>query len=295
MKKIGKALLFPPLPLILLLAALSGYGLWQVFSTGQETSFLAYGSYALSFYTLTVLCLYGILVLPKVLPRWKQRFHQVPFFHRYLTDRMFRAKCSLYLSLSLNLAHVGVQLVQWYGQRSWWFLVLGGYYSILSLMRFLLVGYVQKHTIGAELTAEWKCSRTCGWILLLVNLSLSGAVLMMLYQNRGYHYGEYTIYLIALYTFYAVIHAVVEIFKSRRRGSPILTTARSVSLSAALVSMLNLESAMLSQFGRDMDGGSKYLFIALTGAGISILILFLSGRLIVKATHEIRSVNYGTQ
>ena len=295
MKKMCKALLFPPPLLILPLTALSGYGLWMTFSTGQETSILAYGYYALSFYTLTVLCLYGILVLPKKLPGWKQRLHQIPFFHRYLTDRMFRSKYSLYLSLSLNLAHVGVQLVLWYGQRSWWFLVLGGYYSILSLMRFLLVGYVQKHTIGAELTSEWRRSRTCGRILLLVNLSLSGAVLMMLYQGRGYHYGEYTIYLIALYTFYAVIHAVVEIFKSRRRGSPVLTTARCVSLSAALVSMLNLESAMLGQFGGDMEDGTKYLFIALTGAGISILILSLSVRLIVKATHEIRRVNYGTQ
>lgn len=295
MKNVIHALLFPPLPLILFLTALSGYGLWQVFSTGQETSFLAYGSYAFSFYTLTVLCLYSILVLPKKLPLWKQRLHRVPFFHRYSTDRMFRAKCSLHLSLSLNLIHVAVQLFQWYGQRSWWFLVLGGYYSILSIMRFLLAGYVQKHTIGADLTAEWKRSRTCGWILLLVNLSLSGAVLMMLYQNRGYHYGQYTIYAIALYTFYAVIHAVVEIFKTRHQGSPVLATAKCVSLSAALVSLLNLESGMLSQFGADMSPAAHWLFIALTGAGISVVILLLSGNLILRAKREIGSANHGTQ
>lgn len=295
MKKFAKKLLFPPLPVILLLTAFCGWLLWKVFSSGQENTLWAYGSFALSFYTLLVLCLYCVLVLPKKIPFLKQRLHKNAFLHRYLTDRIFRARCSLYFSLSLNLAHVALQLFQWYVQRSWWFVMLAGYYSILSAMRFLLVNFVQRHTIGTDLPAEWKRSRACGWILLLVNLTLSAAVVMMAFQGEGYHHGEFTIYAIALYAFYAAIHALVETVKSRRRGSPVLTAARCVSLSAALVSMLNLESAMLEQFGGDMAEGTKQLFLLLTGAGISILILSLSGNLIIKATHEIRSANHGTQ
>lgn len=295
MKKFAKKLLFPPLPIILLLAAFCGCLLRKIFSSGEEHTYWAYGSFALSFYALLVLCLYCALVLPKKLPHWKQQLHRNTFLHRYLTDQLFRAGCSLYLSLSLNLAHVALQLFQWYTQRSWWFVVLAGYYSILSAMRFLLVNFVQRHTIGTDLVAEWKRSRACGWILLLVNLTLSAAVIMMAFQGKGYHHGEFTIYAIALYTFYAAIHAFAETLKSRRRGSPVLTAARCVSLSAALVSMLNLESAMLEQFGGDMTRGSKQLFLLLTGAGISLLILALSGSLIFKATHEIRSVTHGTQ
>lgn len=295
MKKLAKKLIFPPLPIILLLAAFCGWLLWKIFSTGEEHTLWAYGSFALSFYTLAVLCLYCALVLPKKLPLWKQRLHENAFLHRYLTDRIFRARCSLYLSLSLNLAHVALQIFQWYTQRSWWFVILAGYYTILSAMRFLLVNFVQRHTIGADLLAEWKRSRACGWILLLVNLTLSAAVVMMVFQGKGYHHGEFTIYAIALYTFYAAIHAFVETIKSRRRGSPVLTAARCVSLSAALVSMLNLESAMLEQFGGDMAQNTKQIFLLLTGAGLSILILALSGSLIFKATHEIRSANHGTQ
>ena len=295
MKKFAKRFLFPPLCLILLLTAFCGCLLWKIFSSGQEHTLWAYGSFALSFYTLTVLCLYCALVLPKKFPLWKQQLHKNPFLHRYLTDRLFRAKTSLYLSLSLNLAHVALQLFQWYTQRSWWFVILAGYYTILSAMRFLLVNFVQGHTIGADLVAEWKRSRACGRILLLVNLTLSAALGMMLFENRGYHYGEYSIYAIAFYTFYAAIHALAETLKSRRRGSPVLTAARCVSLSAALVSMLNLESAMLEQFGGDMAQGTRQLFLLLTGAGISLLILSLSGRLIFQATHEIRSANHGTQ
>lgn len=295
MKKFAKKLLFPPLPLILLLSAASGWWLWKVFSTGQDTSPFACCGYVLSFYTLTVLCLYAIFTLPGKLQQWNERIHRNPFLHRYLTVGQFRAGFSLYLSLCLNLAHACLQAFQWYHQKDRWFVILAGYYTILSVMRFLLAGYVRRHTIGADPTAEWKRGRICGWILLLVNLTLSAAVGMMLLKNRGYHYGAYSIYAIALYTFYAVIHALREIWKGRHLRSPVVTTGKVVSLSAALVSLLNLESGMLSQFGPDLSSFTKGLYILLTGIGVSVIILTLSGTLIARATKEIRSANHGTQ
>lgn len=295
MKKFAKKLLFPPLPLILLLSAASGWWLWKVFSTGQDTSLFACCGYVLSFYTLTVLCLYAIFTLPGKLPQWKTRIYRNPFLHRYLTDGQFRAGFSLYLSLCLNLTHACLQAFQWYHQKSWWFVILAGYYTILSVMRFLLAGYVRRHTIGADPTAEWKRSRVCGWILLLVNLTLSAAVGMMVFRGQSYHYGEIAIYAIALYTFYAVIHALREIWKGRHLRTPVVTTGKVVSLSAALVSLLNLESGMLNQFGQDLSSFARGLYILLTGIGVSVIILTLSGTLIARATKEIRSANHGTQ
>jgi len=85
----------------------------------------------------------------------------------------------------------------------------------------------------------------------------------------------------------------VDIVKYRKMGSPIMSTAKIVSLSAALVSMLNLETAMFAQFGREMSPESQRIFIILTGAGISITVIMLSVSLIVRATKEIRRENYG--
>ena len=130
--------------------------------------------------------------------------------------------------------------------------------------------------------------------LLLVNLSLSGAVLMILYQNRGYDYPGVLIYVMALYTFYSTAHAVVELVKYRSFASPVMSAAKSVSLSAALVSMLNLETAMFAQFGGDMAQKDQNLMIILTGAGISVTVIALSVSLIVRATKEIRREKYGT-
>ena len=153
--------------------------------------------------------------------------------------------------------------------------------------------YVHVQKIGTNMLGEWKRTRVCAYILLLINLSLSGAVLMILYQHRGYDYPGMMIYVMALYTFYALTMSIVDIVKYRKMGSPIMSTAKIVSLSAALVSMLNLETAMFAQFGGDMAPETQQIFIILTGAGISITVVTLSVILIVKATKEIRRENDG--
>ena len=292
-KKTGKKLLFPPVWLMLMLTVVSAVLLTVVFVKGWEQQVIAYFIYVLAFYTLTVVTLFCAMVLPKKYCRIKERIYANPLGNRYLTDKAFRTKVSLYLSLVISLLSVGINLWSWHFSRSWWFVVLAVYYVIMAVMRFLLVRYVRLNAIGASLLGEWRRSRICACILLLVNLSLSGAVLMVLYRNRGYDYPGIMIYVMALYTFYALTHAIVELVKYRALGSPVLSTAKIVSLSAALVSMLNLETAMFAQFGGEMAQKDQNLMIILTGAGISITVITLSVILIVRATKEIRRINDG--
>ncbi|MBQ7344595.1 MAG: hypothetical protein IJW45_00845 [Oscillospiraceae bacterium] len=287
-KKIGNKLLFPPIWLMALLTVVSAGLLITVFVKGWEETPIAYGAYVLSFYTLSVVTVFCVLVLPKQYEKIKKKIYDHPFGNRYMTDRAFRTKVSLYLSLGINLLYVGTNLWSWYLNRSWWFVVLAVYYVIMAMMRFLLVGYVRKNQIGSSVLGEWRRSRICAYILLLVNLSLSGAVLMILYQNRGSHYPGMMIYVMAMYTFYSTTHAIIDMVKYRKLGSPVMSTAKIVSLSAALVSMLNLETAMFAQFGAEMSVEHQRIFIILTGAGVSITVVTLSVLLIVKATKEIK-------
>ena len=292
-KKTAKKLLFPPVWLMVLLMITSVVLLTMVFVRGWEQQVIAYFVYVLSFYTLSVVTLYCVMVLPKQYGKIKQKIYENPFGNRYMTDRAFRTEVSLYLSLAISLLYVGINIWSWHFSHSWWFVVLAVYYVIMAVMRFLLVRYVRTKEIGTSILEEWKRSRICAYILLLVNLSLSGAVLMILYRNRGYDYPGMMIYVMALYTFYSTTHAIVDIVKYRKLGSPIMSTAKIVSLSAALVSMLNLETAMFAQFGADMAVEYQRIFIILTGAGVSATVVTLSVLLIVKATKEIRREKYG--
>ena len=292
-KKIGKKLLFPPIGLMVILVIVSAVALILVFVKGMEQSIPAYIVYVLAFYTLSVVTVFCAMVLPKQYSTIKQKIYNDPLGNRFLTDRVFRTNVSLSVSFVISMLYVGLNLWSWHMLKSYWFTVLAVYYSVMAVMRFLLVRYVRIQKIGTNILGEWKRSRICACILLLINLSLSGAVLMILYQQKGYEYPGIMIYVMALYTFYALTMSIVDIVKYRKMGSPVMSTAKIVSLSAALVSMLNLETAMFAQFGADMAPEHQRIFIILTGAGVSITVVTLSVILIVNANKEIRRIKDG--
>ena len=292
-KKLGKKLLFPPVWLMVIFVIISAVALTLIFVKGLEESIPAYIVYVLAFYTLSIVTIFCAMVLPKQYSTVKQKIYDNPLGNRYMTDRVFRTNISLSISFVISMLYVGINLWSWHMLGSYWFMVLAVYYVIMAVMRYLLVRYVRIQKIGTDILSEWKRSRICAYILLLINLSLSGAVLMILYQSKGYDYPGIMIYVMALYTFYSTIHAIVDIVKYHKLGSPVMSTAKIVGLSGALVSMLNLETAMFAQFGGDMSAENQRIFIILTGAGISITVVTLSVILIVRATKEIRRENYG--
>lgn len=289
-KKIGKKLLFPPIWSMIVLTVFSAIALAWVFMNGQEESPISYVIYVLAFYTLTVLCVFFSMVLPGRYRQIRQKIYDNPIGHKYMTDIVFRTHVSLYSSLGINILYVGVNILSFFLYRSMWFVVLAIYYSILAIMRFLLVRYVRKAGIGKDRLGELKRSRLCAMILLTVNFALSGAVLMILYQNKGFEYHGVLIYVMAAYTFYITTHAIIDLIKYRKYNSPIMTTTKVIALSAALVSMLSLETAMFSQFGADMAPENKWLMIALTGAGVSVTVVTMSIYMIVKSVKEIRKL-----
>lgn len=290
-KKIGKRLLFPPLWLLAVLTVVCAAALIAVFLRDWQEHPAAYALFCLSAYTVTALTAWAVVVLPGRYRAVKEWVHGTKYGNRYLTDKVFKANVSLYRSLGINLLYVGLNLVSGFLYRSAWFVILACYYTILAVMRFLLVRLVRSAGIGNDRRRELRRARLCGMILLLINLVLSGAVLMILYQGRGYQYPGVLIYVMALYTFYITVHAAVELVRYRKYESPVLTAARVVSLAAALVSMLTLETAMLSQFGTDMSEMNRRILVAATGAGISVVTVLMSLGLIVRSGKELRQWN----
>lgn len=290
LKKISNKLIFPPLWLMILLAVLSAAALIFVFVKGLENSVAAYILYSVAFYTLSVICIFLFNVLPKRYKKIKQKIYDHPIGNRYMTDAAFRTHISLYLSLFINLLYVGVNLLSFVLYRSVWFVFLAGYYVILAVMRFVLLRYVRKEGIGKNRLGELKSTMLCSWVLLTLTFVLTGAVMMILYKDKGFNYSGILIYIMAGYTFYITSHAITNLVKYRKLGSPVMMTAKVITLSAALVSMLALETAMFSQFGQDMSPQSRWLMIALTGAGVSLVVVTMSVYMILRSHKEIKKL-----
>ena len=90
------------------------------------------------------------------------------------------------------------------------------------------------------------------------------------------------------YRLCGMILMVMNVVKYRKYRSPVMSAAKVVSLAAALVSMLSLETAMLTQFGSTDSEMSRRIMTACTGAGVCTMILAMAVYMIYHATRELK-------
>ncbi|MGN1117153.1 MAG: hypothetical protein ACI4RU_00935 [Acutalibacteraceae bacterium] len=294
-KKVGKKLLFPPGWLVVVLAVISAAALTVIFLKGLETSSvtwiacLVYTAYALAFYSLTVVCAACVVIFPIWYRKIKQKIFANKFGNRYMTDAAYRTHISLYFSLGINILYVATNLFNGIWYRSVWSITLAAYYIILAVMRFLLLRFVGRVGIGNDRVKELKRSRLCGIILMTLNLTLSGVVILVIVQDKGFEYNGMLIYIMAMYTFYVTVNSIINIFKYRKYNSPVMSTAKTISLAAALVSMLSLTTAMLSQFGTENQTPHfNKIMVGATGAGVCVIVVTISVYTIARTNKEIK-------
>lgn len=287
-KKICGRLLVLPLWLVVLLTVISTVLLVTVFAKGWDTTPIAYVIYVLSFYTLMTICIACYKTIPGYYKSIKGKVYGNKYANRYLTDAVFKTHVTLYRSLTINLIYIVINAVSGIVFSTYWFGIFAIYYAIMAIVRFLLARYVTKNHIGTSRMGELKRARLCAYILMTVNLALSGAVLMMIYYNWGFEYQGILIYVMALYTFYITTTAVIDMIKYRKFKSPIMSVTKVIKMAAALFSMLFLETAMFSQFGGDTSPESQRIMIMATGAGISVIVVTMAVYMIVCTTKEIR-------
>ncbi len=289
-KAICNKLLFPPSCIVIILTLISTVALVAVFVKGWENAPIAYVVYVVSFYSLTVLCFALWKVIPEYYKRVKGKVYDNKYANRYLTDVAFKTHVNLYRSLVINVLYVAFNAISAIIYSTYWFGIFAVYYAIMAIMRFLLIRYVNKNQIGKSRLGELKRSRLCAYILMTVNLALSGVVLMMVYFNRGFQYQGFLIYVMAMYTFYITTTAIIDMVKYRKYKSPVMSISKIIKLASALFSMLFLETAMFSQFGADTSPKMQRIMIMATGGGISVIVVAMAVYMIVRATKEIRKL-----
>ena len=81
-----------------------------------------------------------------------------------------------------------------------------------------------------QLEIELKKYRFCGWILLLMNVSVSIIIFFMIYWNRTFVHHEITTIALAAYTFFTFTLAIINLVKYRKYNSPIYIATKSINL-----------------------------------------------------------------
>lgn len=135
---------------------------------------------------------------------------------------------------------------------------------------------------------EYLHYRFCGILLLLMNLSLSAIVFFIVRENRDFEYHYIHTIALAAYTFCAMALSIIDVIKYRKYESPVMSAAKAIGLACALVSVLSLETAMLSAFGNNEDIRFRQIITAATGTAVCVIILAMALYMIVKSTKEIK-------
>lgn len=293
LKTVLKKLFFlPPLPTVLI-AVPSFIFVFVMLSIGEH-SVLAYLAYLLSAYAMII----TVTGIPGVIEAVRRGIAGLPVVKkvlntswgsRLLGDAIFRSELTLHGGLIVNLLYVGMNLFSGIRYRSTWFIALAIYYTLLSAMRAVLVRYVHRKPTEQDVASELLRYRACGVILLLMNQALVGIIVYMVTQNKGFSYPGLMIYAMAIYAFYVTIAAVINVVKYRKRGSPVLSAAKVISLTAALVSMLSLETAMLAQFGSDQPEFRRVM-LAASGGGICAIVLTMAIYMIARSTKLLKGI-----
>ena len=291
-KKLGKAILFPPTAIMLILIPIATVFLVYALVFMGQSSIPAILSYVLAFYTLMVWC----IQLPRLIPMFRKFQEENKYARRFLEDRELRMQISLYGTLYFNTAYALLQLGLGFWHHTFWYYTLAGYYICLAIMRFFLARYISRRKPGENQKEELIRYRNCGIVLLLMNLTLSVMVFFMVYWNRTFRHHEITTIALAAYTFTAFTLAVINLIKYRKLKSPVYAAAKVVSLASACVSMLTLEAAMLTAFGEEtMDALTRKLFLGLTGFAVCAFIILMALGMIYNGNERLRRIKNGKQ
>lgn len=201
-----------------------------------------------------------------------------PLGEKFFDDYTFRIILSTMPTFIINVAYTVYNGVLGVMHQSEWFITMAVYYSLLGIMRYHAVhtGRIISRMEDQSLIKKKELSviKTEGILLLLLNLALSGVVLLTIVQDTAKRYSEIMVITIAAYTFYKIITSVINMIKVRKLQSPILITIRNISVADALVSVLTLQMTMLASFqGRSTLNINQ--MNAMTGMAACILISLL--------------------
>ena len=289
-KKLGKALLFPHTAIMILLVPIATVLLvGSMVFVGTE-SVIAYISYVLAAYTLTVWC----FKIPKLIKFFKTFKAENKYVKRWQDDARLRVNVSLYGALVWNALYGIFQLWLGFYHHTFWFYSLGAYYICLGVMRFFLARHTTRYAPGERMKTELEKYRACGVVFLVMNLALALIIFFMVYFNRTFEHHMITAIAMAAYTFTALTTAIINVIKYRKYNSPVFSASKAISLTAALVSMLTLESTMLTTFRDETMTavGQKWLLGA-TGGAVSVFIITMAIYMIVQSTRKLREVKNG--
>ncbi|MBQ8804443.1 MAG: hypothetical protein IJZ53_12475 [Tyzzerella sp.] len=252
-------------------------------AAGEDSLLIQIPCYVCAAVTLAFSCYYLVFDIRYIASKEKRTIEvKNPFLNRMLTDLRFKIFTTSVFSMILNVAFAIFNGAIGIISKSAWFGTLSAYYLLLAGVRLTIIyheTHAKKKTPQKQLLGEIEVYRRCGISLVWMTVPLGATVYLLTSFEGEKYYPGLTIYIVAAYTFYKVIMAVINMLKAERGKEPLIMAARQIGYADAWVSLLSMQAAMILSFGEGQREFSK-MMNGITGEVVSVIILITGLRMI---------------
>lgn len=276
-------MLYPPVWILLAVPFVSFTALIIIFALERTESMLAYLLYCTSAYSLVIL----LADLPKriraigdclVNSRLMKKALSSQIIGSYISDLAFRGNVNIYQGMVINFLYTIFRVITGIQYASVWFISMAVYYLFLGVIRVYLIICYNKRETGNE----YCCYRRTAWFLFLLNIPMGGMIVLMIRTNSGFSYPGYVIYLSALFSFCTMFLSIKNLVKYRKVGSPILSAAKVLNVISAMMSILGLQTAMISQFSTHGEA-YRVMMNTITGSAVYGIVIGIAIYMLCKS------------
>ena len=133
--------------------------------------------------------------------------------------------------------------------------------------------------------------RACGFLVLLMNMFVGGMIVQMIVDNEGYDYPGIMLYLIGLFAIANFANAIYNVKKYWHIYNPMISAAKRLSFSTALVLLYTLQTSALARFGNNHEQ-LRRLLNSVSGAIVELVLFTMALLMIIRANQEMRNLKH---
>lgn len=263
---------------------------------GFENTALAIVAYIL-FGIAGVSLAYSVYLIIPLFPKMKTGITSFLENHEftYLLLRNFGFRTVIFAigSFAMSLLFSGFNAYMGIVNRSIWYGALAAFYIALAFIRGGVLTYhskkigKQKNTQNDEYVKA-KVYRNSGIITLILNIALSAVIAQMIFSDAHFTYIGWTIFAYAAYAFYKITMSIISFIRAHKQTDLTVRAIRNINLVDSLVSILALQTALLTMFSE--EGVNISLMNTLTGIAVSVISISIGIYMIVSANKKMKEL-----
>lgn len=267
-----------------------------IVALGFENTALAIVAYIL-FGIAGVSLAYSVYLIIPLFPKMKASITAWMENHEftYLLLRNFGFRTVIFAigSFAMSLLFSGFNAYMGIVNRSIWYGALAAFYIALAFIRGGVLTYhskkigKQKDTQNDEYVKA-KVYRNSGIITLILNIALSAAIAQMIFSGAHFTYIGWTVFAYAAYAFYKITMSIISFIRAHKQTDLTVRAIRNINLVDALVSILALQTALLTMFSE--EGVNISMMNTLTGIAVSVISISIGIYMIVSANKKMKEV-----